>query len=345
MAGLVFIDGFDDAANATDLGLKGWTVSGSMTVTSLTGASTRFTHGRAVRLTPSLAGDIMSRPLPTAKNRVVLGAAVKLDALPSGNQDFILFVSSLGTVQTKLQVTSGGSVVLLRGTTTVATSGGALSAGVWNYLEIDCYIDATAGWLKLRVNESDFVTFSGNTKNDGSSGTILTIRLRGLASTATTSYDDLYLFDAEGAGGDQYLGDSRVLTLAPSADSSPSQWTPDTGTDHYSRVSEATQDGDTSYVQTATAGHVDLYALGNLPVTPTAVHAVQAATTAKVMDAATRTFRNRIKSSATTANGASVTMTASYTAATSLWSTDPATGSAWTVSAVNALEAGFELVT
>lgn len=51
----------------------------------------------------------------------------------------------------------------------------------------------------------------------------------------------------------------RVRTRFPDADGTTTNWTPDTGTVNYTQVDDNPDDGDTTYVESSTANHIDLY--------------------------------------------------------------------------------------
>ena len=102
---------------------------------------------------------------------------------------------------------------------------------------------------------------------------------------------------------------------------------------------------DADYVASGTVGDLDLYETGDLPFVPDSVHAVQVTTCARKDDAATREVRSKVKSGATTANGASHALTASYIYYRDIVEADPNTSEAWTSGGVNAIQIGPEVVT
>jgi hypothetical protein len=72
-------------------------------------------------------------------------------------------------------------------------------------------------------------------------------------------------------------------------------------------------------------GDLDLYEIGDLPFVPDGIHAVQVTMCARKDDAATREVRSKVKSGATTANGAPHALTASYVYYRDMFETDPNT--------------------
>jgi hypothetical protein len=93
------------------------------------------------------------------------------------------------------------------------------------------------------------------------------------------------------------------------------------------------------------AGDLDLYEVGDLPFTPESIHAVQVTMCARKDDAATREVRSKVKSGATSADGAVHAMAAIYQYFRDIHETDPDTAAASTSGGVNALQIGPEVVT
>jgi hypothetical protein len=157
--------------------------------------------------------------------------------------------------------------------------------------------------------------------------------------------DDVYLCDTSGSRNNDFLGDVRVVTFRPDADTAQGDFTPSSGSVHYALVAEAPDDdGDASYVESGTVGHKDLYGYQDLTGTPAAILALQLATVARQDDARSRRLRAVLKSGATTANGVTRGLGTSYALYDDRFEVDPATGTAWTKAGVDALEAGLQVV-
>ena len=110
-------------------------------------------------------------------------------------------------------------------------------------------------------------------------------------------------------------------------------------------VSEAQQDGLTTYVFDNVAGHADFYGLSALGSTPAAIIATTVRGYAQKSDAGTRTAAVRLKSGATTVASPAQTLTPSVFQW--LWRTDlvdPNTGAAWTQAAIDAAQIGPTVV-
>jgi len=250
-----------------------------------------------------------------------------------------------GTIE-HLRVGSGGGQVWLgrAGTTlvTVANPYGE-TANNWQYWEVSATVADSGGTCVIRINGTEVINFTGDTRNAGTSTNIDAVQLWRGTSTTQTTFDDVYICDATGTTNNTFLGDVRVQTLTPSAAGSSTQWAPTGSASNWDNVNELPV-STTDYNSSATSGQRDLYALTDLLAGTAQVLGVQNNVVARKTDAGARSVRTVSKSGATVATGTAVTLGAADTTVSTLRTTDPATSAAWTVSGVNALEAGVEVV-
>lgn len=219
----------------------------------------------------------------------------------------------------------------------------AATNSVFDYYEMSATIASTGGTCTVRLNGNVVISFTGNTKNGGTNTTVDAVSFgNNYAGGEYTYVDDLYICDGTGSAPyNTFLGDVRVLSLSPTADGSSKQWTPDTGTTNYSRVNEVPYSA-ANYVTSGTVGQRDTYAMADLTGSPT-VLALQTCVVAKKSDAGTMNLKPAIKSGASVYYGATTALAGSDTTLTDLRTVDPATAAAWTVTGVNAIEAGMEV--
>jgi hypothetical protein len=231
-----------------------------------------------------------------------------------------------------------------RGSTTLFTAAN-IAVNVWHHLELKVTMSATTGSVELRIDGAPVGMFSGNTKNGGTNSTIDTVKLGGSGNNTsiTITRDDLYVLDDTGAAPyNNFLGDVRVYSLSPTGAGSSTQWTPDAGS-NYAEVNEIPYSA-ANYVQSNTSGQRDTYALADLPAGGvTTIYGVQNNIIAKRTDAGAIAVKPVLKSGATIAYGTSVSLPTSDMILTDVRAIDPATSAPWTISGVNALEAGMEV--
>jgi hypothetical protein len=210
---------------------------------------------------------------------------------------------------------------------------GLLTSAVWHYLEAEIVLHASSGSVNIYLDGALIAAASSvNTLSASGGGGI--IKLWGTTNAVSLLYDDIYI-----VSGATRLGECKVETLRPTGDTAVT-WTPSSGTTNYNHVNETLVDGDTSYVQTATTGHGDLYTIGALSSTPQNIYAVNVISFAEKTDATTRQLYNSVKSGTTASDGAGANLAASYGRYDRILNTDPNTSMAWTLAAVNNLLIG-----
>lgn len=120
-----------------------------------------------------------------------------------------------------------------------------------------------------------------------------------------------------------------------------------TSLDAFSLVNDATQDADTSYVYSATAGQEDLYSFPTLAsqgVTPVSIIGVLPFAVLKKSDSGSRTVSVRAKSGAVdTAAATNAAPGLTYAFLGGFLATDPNTSATWATAAVDAMNAGVKV--
>ena len=297
------------------------------------GQTGRFA-GFSVRLgSPTAFAGILT--LGNQQTRTV-GFAFWYATTTAGTNPILAFLD-VSSRQVDLQLNQAtGVLTVTRNGTVLGTSAAVLSISTWFYIEFQATIHSSTGSITVRVNGTDVITVSGANTQTSANAYANRIYIEGINSTSL--YDDMYIENTA-----TFHGECRVLTVLPNADSSPLQWTPSTGTAHWSLVDEGNPNDDTDYVSSSTPGHVDLY--GFPDITPTgSILAVQTVLTARKDDAGVRQIADQCVSGATTATGATATITSSYLMYRQIRETDPDTGAAWTAAGFNAASFGQKVI-
>lgn len=327
---ITVIDGFD-LYHTTNLPLStAWALieSGQTLTTGRFG-------GQAMRLASSGAG--LSRAI-AATDTLTVGYAIKIETFSSGDVTLLQFRGLSGELFT-FQLFPNGTIRAIRGGQfgTLLGTSSAISTGVWHYLEFEFTRNSSTGSLTITMDGTNILAVTG--QNTGGES-VNEVRIKGAANSSNTDYDDVYITDTAAK-----LGECRVETLVPSADTGDKDWTASTGSDNYAVVDELPSNADTDYVSSATPGDVDLYALTDLSASPVSIKAVKATVVARKDDVTTREVRTKLKSGGTTSDGATRGVGTSYAPYSDIYEVDPDTTSAWTPTNVNALQAGMEVVT
>lgn len=328
---LIFLDGFDHYATA-DL-TKKWTSLGtySPTISSTLG---RRSGGALVGNTSSTTSEV--KKAITAISTVIVGVAYK----PNSSADVIRLYE--GATQHITLYFSSGTFKLYRGTNTgtlLATGTTSVTLGTWVYLELKVTINDTTGAYEFRLNGvSEFSATNVDTRNGGTSDVVDTVSLGGYNGY----FDDLYICSTSGSANNDFLGDCRIDTIMPTGDGNYSQFTPSTGTAHWSLVDEKPTNT-TDYVSDATSGDRDSYTFPDLSgLSSQTVYGVQINAYSQKSDAGARSLGTMARLSGTDSDGASVALPTSWSFISQIYETDPASA-AWTESNVNAAEFGVKV--
>lgn len=355
---LLYSDGFD----VQDVPMR-WTVTG--TASDITYATaTRLGTGKAATLN-SVTGNAVSlsmlRALPACTS-IYAGAAVQV-GLESGNVNdptanlFGVYTDSGATGHVYLRRMPTNAIALYRGDastgtlfspsgTLIATTSAGLLDGNWHYIEMYATINATTGQVTVRVDGKQVLSFTGNTKNGGTSTNIDAIRFRTgryLSSpNCVISIDDFYVCDATGTVNNTFLGDVRVQSMIPNAAGSSTQLSPTGSANNYANVGEVPYVS-TTYNASPTVGQRDTYGLSDLVASTTTVYGLQSVAHMQKSDAGSASAKVTLKSGSGVYYDATQSLATTATSYVQVRETDPETAAAWTVAGANALEAGMEV--
>ena len=258
----LFLDSFDHYATS-GLALK---------YDSATGAAISSTTPRTGTSKCTLASGSLIKFISGTFSAPGLGFAVRLTANPAIETTMVSI--SGGGILWSLKVQTDGTLKIYRAAVLKATIGIAITNNVWYYVEFraSTLIDES---FHLRINGT---SVAGSTFTAGT-GTSQTVGWAIASVHSSMAIDDLYLFDNLAAAdtNQEFIGDCGNYCRLANAAGGFSQWTPGpTGGTNFSKVSEASQDGDTSYVETGTANFKDAYQFTDYPTTETNAAALQA---------------------------------------------------------------------
>jgi len=234
-------------------------------------------------------------------------------------------VGTTSTGQVRFYSGAGGTVL-------ATSAAGLIVTGTWAYIEVELTLNSSTGSFSVYVNGALACSGTGNTLAAGGAGGGLILGVReNVHINVPHFFDDIYVTDTA-----TRLGESRVETLRATGDSSVG-WTPNSGSNNYSRINETLVDGDTSYVQTTTLGARDLYTNGGLSTTPADIWSVTIVGFEEKTDATTRAIYHSVQSNGTDSDGTAFNQAANYGRYDRIIQNDPHTSVSWTASGVNNL--------
>ena len=279
----------------------------------------------------------VSKVLPSSYSTIIFGAAIQVSDNSAG--EFMQLQASgipvasvaLNSGTMLLEVLDSTGALIGTGTTVIPTHR-------WFYVELKVIVGGS-GHATLHLNGG--AEIASSLGNFGSAD-ITQIRFDNHSLGGDTLVDDVVVLDTSGSSPqNDFLGDVRVKPLYPIADATYTDWTPDTGTDHYSRVNEHLIDGDASYVKDANPTDKDSYKMDTFIGV---IYAAQLNIGARKGEAALRQLKPLIRQSGTDYLGDLATLSTDYLFYSWILDNDPS-GSPWLAATINADEFGQELIT
>jgi len=278
----------------------------------------------------------------------VLGFAMRIKGIGStGYGNFLMFYNG-GTEQFTIELSVSGIMYVERGSTFIAQARRAFIEDKWYYIEVkfNAVNSIGADTFIIKVDGEEWINLPATTdcQGAGSSG-VDRIYFQGACSDH--HFDDVYLLDLTGAApNNDFLGDIQVLLLDPDGNGNSSDFVgiDVDSTDNFLHVDETIPDGDTSYVESSTAGHKDLYTFEDLPATPNTIFAVQTTAYQNKDDSGARTGKLITRVSSTDYEGSAFSpVEATYGFVTEIWALNPNDSLAWEEADVNGAEFGIKV--
>lgn len=349
---ILWMDGCDTYTAVADVALR--YINTTTGLSHLSTAGGRFGGGcMGCSYTSSNIGGGYLGPaiIPHTATAVIAGGS-HIPPASGGTYPCLVFGNTLGgsgTNELSLYY-DAGLFKLYRGygTTLLATTTGFYAPGLYHHIEAKAVIHDTTGSCEVRIDGVTAITVSSVDTRASTTGTAGVDRIGFVGSGTTVSsggaWDDVYVLDTTGSVANNFLGDVRINTLAPTSDAAV-QFTKSTGASNFSCVDEGRMNSDTDYVESSTVGHIDRYGFADLAAAVATVYGVQPIVWCRKTDATVRTMRTKLVSGATTSDGSSFALTTGYLPMVSTYTLDPNTSAQWTVSNANAATAGFEVLT
>lgn len=250
----------------------------------------------------------------------------------SGSEEIMAVPSMLGSRKFSIRLTSGGVLQAYdsTGTTQLGSDGTTvLVAGQWYLIEAMVGTGA-AGSYAVRINLN--VELSGT----GSLTTSNNQRLQLGKVQNRNSQDVDFFYDDVRIDSAGYPGPARIARMDPDGAGDTTQWT---GT--YADVDEIPHDSDTTYLTTSNSGDVELVSLESANSAGIGGKILTVVSCAVCRDeGGASQLKVRLKTDTGTNNTSNVDMGTSYALYAQINETDPGTGAAWLIGALNTMQVG-----
>lgn len=289
-----------------------------------------------------------------------IGWMLRVAALPATptNLDFVFYDGT--TAQVGWTVSSLGEIIVYRGATTAATelgrtatgvivAGGAAGTGAdYKMIEMEVVFHASAGSVVIRVANTVVLTLTGQNTAPSGNAHANRFRLTVRTSASEPRLDDFYINDDTGSAPENtFFGEAFVVErVIPNGNGNSSQWVGSDGnsTDNYLLVDD-TGNSDTDYIRSGTLNELDLHTLSDLSNATGTIIGTNHYMVARKDDVATRTIASTIRTNSTNYTGSNKTMTGTYATFVENRLVNPDTSLRFTISEINALEAGPKVTT
>lgn len=320
-----------------------WTISGTATANDPQNNG-RF-GGKVLRIWNPVVSVTVRRDLGANYTTLCMGFAYIMpttigNVLSHPYLELCRFYDSAAAAQVDLVVDLAGNLLVVRGSTVIATGNRKkrLKNGAWHYIEFKAFVSDTVGTAEAWIDGTKVIDANNlDTKNTANTD----FRWVGFPPNGGQQdpayYDDVYVTDGN------RLGDLRMTNLLPTADTADKDFVPNAGGTNYTQVDEVVPDLDTTFVQGSTVGDLDFFTSQDAPATMDSIVAFCPWVYAKKTDATARTLKPKVRSGASIGDGDNLTLTTTYAYSLKIMETDPQGGGAWTSARVNAAEVGVEV--
>lgn len=228
------------------------------------------------------------------------------------------------------------------GTTLASSTQTVTGSAVWYSFEIKCIIADSGGEITVKVNGTQWLTFTGDTKNAGTATRPDTLKFS--VNNDIIRYDDIVIYDASGSTLNTWTGEVCIVGLRANGNGANSVLVGSDGnsTNNYQQVDEFPFNT-SDYNGSATATDLDTYDMTAVAKTGTVI-GVQLNNFAAKSDAGARSFKHVMRASGgTMVKSSAVGLSTTYTDYVGPWWETDGNGSAWTTTNLDTHEFGFEV--
>jgi hypothetical protein len=291
------------------------------------------------------SGTNMARLLSSSQEHatLILGAAVNLKSA-SNSVSFVFRSDNNATTHVTVVISAAdGTIRVYRGTsggTQLGIASAVVSgADTWNSLECKVTLSDTVGVIQVKWNGTTVISLiNQDTKNAGTKTTFDAVGI--LGGAGSTVIDDFIILNGAGSVSNDFMGDARIRALSPSGAGATTGLTVQGVAANYQNVDELPPSTtDYNYGDTGTE---DTYAFGDVP-TLGQIAGVQVSLYAAKDATGAKSLAPVVRAGGTDYEGTAQSLSQGYGYLMQQYSTNPATGSAWTPSDVNAAEFGAKV--
>jgi hypothetical protein len=339
---LLWVDGFDGYGINTG----NWNVSALRTfllrrypVVGSQPARQRISDGRFNTYGIQLhwdGGGYLRTPTLTTNATMIVGVAAQV--ISYGGPYILIQLYDGATLGVNLRYVNG-ELAVYRGAVLLGTTNGLkFHPYQWRYIELKVICN-DVGSYELRVGETLVLSDGSVDTKEGANNYHDVVVLNGHGGSQI--FDDYYICDGSGADNNDFLGNVKVVEIAPNGDGSI-QWTRSGGSTNYENVDELpSSDDDTTYVEDTATSNTDLYDYGNVSGL-VSIKGIQINTECEETDANTFSLITPVDLGGNQSDDSAQALSASYETKMRIVERDP-DGNSWTVNNINAAKFGVKV--
>lgn len=344
---LLWCDGFDHYGVTANMTEGAWAAVGAGTSVSTANPRTGTSHLRYT------GGALSStrRVLGGAKTTVGIGGAFFYSNLPASNNDHAIFQfrDAANAIQVTVALQSTGTISIIRGglagTELGVSASPVVVAGAYQHIEAMVFFSQTVGTVEVRVNGVTVISLVGQDTVASSLVECSQVTVSGKDTpgtlTITVDTDDLFCYDDTGSFANTFIGDRRVLTLFPNADTTEADWAITGSGTGFGAINQATPDGDTTYIAADDTADVSEFDYQDLPAGVSAVTAVVAVNMSRKTEAGAANLQVSAVQGVSATPGTDRPVTEVYTYWQDVFHTDPDSAAPFTAAEVDSLKVRF----
>lgn len=324
-------------------------------LTTTTAVAARYTSGSVTALQASgrtgqcisMTGPVASLTQTVSATRdKIVGFAMKQTSFAVDT--IFLRLMEGGTTHLYLQLNATTFTISIYrgdGTLLATTSAGQVwTANFFIHLEFKAYIHDTEGSIALRANEVSWINLGNLDTRNGGTGVVDTVKIANTTNNADLWFDDYIIATwQQPIGTGQWYGNIRIETLFPEDFGTITGWTPAGNVSNWQNVDETAHNSDVDYNYSATVNASDLYTMQNISTGTGSNVGIQLTYVARKDDAIERVTAPLIRTNATVYQGDNDSLTTSYVHYYESWNFNPNTSTYFSLSEINALQAGIQV--
>jgi hypothetical protein len=275
-------------------------------------------------------------PLATSVSELYLRVGIRPPVTSGDGIVFELRNSSNGTMLQVGRRAAGILYYIIPGKTTI--DGTRLAPGdQWFCLQVYLNIASNGGRLIAYVDATQDVDYTGNTQAT-TPANVAHLRLG--SGIYPVYFDDVAVNDTTGSINNSWPGRGGIYAVRPSGAGAYTEWSVSGASANWDAVDEVPP-STTDYVYTAEAGKIDTYQASDLSAAGS-ISAARYYAYAQLNEAGEAGIKPIYYINNTAYEGTAIALEPSWRYASEIVQTSPATGNAWTVSEINAMQLGVK---